>query len=84
MTIDEIDAMKWLIDALDHLQQYERYSEEMRKIGRGCSISSEFSPKYLQAGIRSAIQKHLSDTNSLTHADRAKLANIELERHLPA
>jgi hypothetical protein len=38
--------------AQDHLEQYRAYSDEMAKIGRGCSISSEYLPGTLAVQIR--------------------------------
>ena len=61
MTLQEIDAIKWLIDALDHLQQYRIYSDSMAKEGKGCSISSPFTPKYLEGAIKTALQNTLTD-----------------------
>ena len=60
MTINEIDDMKWLFDALDHLVQYDKYAEHMKKEGKGFSPTSPFSPKYIQSAIKTVIQKHLT------------------------
>jgi len=52
-------AQQLLFDALtiaqDHLAQYRRYSEEMRAIGRGCSLSSAFQPETADTIIAHAI-----------------------------
>jgi len=53
MTVDELLSI--LAIAADHLAQYRQYSEEMRKIGRGVHISSEFQPEYLQTMIDHAL-----------------------------
>ena len=38
----KLDYLLYALErAREHLAQYERYSEEMRTIGRGCHISSE-------------------------------------------
>ena len=45
MTINEVDAMKWLIDSLDHLQQYRKYSARMaERHGMGFTPDSSFTP----------------------------------------
>lgn len=41
------DAKDTLAIARDHLAQYRRYSEEMRAIGRGASIYSEWGEESL-------------------------------------
>jgi hypothetical protein len=46
--------------ALDHLRQYRRYSEEMRKIGRGFDPSSPYSQESVEVVIRSALESHES------------------------
>ena len=66
MTLEEIDAMKWMFDALDHLQQYKKYSDFMAKKGTGFSPNSPFSTNYLIAAMKTTIEKHLVGTFALT------------------
>jgi len=58
METTQIDTVKWLIDALDHLKQYQAYSEHMRADGKGFTPSSPFSPEYLNSAIKSVIQNN--------------------------
>jgi hypothetical protein len=43
--------------ALDHIRQYSRYSEEMRKIGRGLSISSPTQPESMETWLVSILHR---------------------------
>ena len=43
--------------AADHLKQYRRYSDEMRHIGRGITISSAYQPDTLDTLIREALSQ---------------------------
>jgi len=43
--------------AYDHLLQYQRYSDEMRHIGRGAHISSPVTPEYLKGYLKNIIAK---------------------------
>lgn len=51
------DMLAALDAAREHLRQYRAYSESMRAIGRGCSLSHQFSPEYLDGIIDAAIRK---------------------------
>jgi hypothetical protein len=51
------DLLAWMKISLDQLQQYRNYSESMRKIGRGCSIASEFTPEHTLGVLESLIAK---------------------------
>lgn len=46
-----------LKDTQDCLRQYHNYSEEMKKIGRGFSPSSQYSNEYLRGLIDESILK---------------------------
>lgn len=70
MTLQEIDSIKWLIDALDHLQQYQAYSKAMSKNGNGFSPASPFSPDYLNAAIKTALQNTIVNTVTLTPREK--------------
>ena len=51
------DLLAWLKISLDHLQQFHNYSELMRKIGKGCSIDSEFQPEDTIGVLKNLITK---------------------------
>ena len=55
------ESQQLVLDALtiaqDHLAQYRRYSESMRTIGRGCSISSPYQPDTADHIIAAAIRE---------------------------
>lgn len=61
-TPDTLEQLRFALElAQDHLNQYRRYSEEMRKIGRGLYLSSPYSADYADGIIATA----LADTTSL-------------------
>lgn len=51
------DLLAALKIAQEHISQYRKYSDEMSKIGRGLSISSEYQPEYADNIIKDAISK---------------------------
>jgi hypothetical protein len=42
--------------AREHIEQYRAYSEEMRKIGRGCMVLSAYQPETLATIMREALK----------------------------
>ena len=79
MTIEEQDSFKWMIDALDHLQQYRRYTDSTAKQGMaGCIPTSQFSPKYLEGALETAIKTHLWGKTPLDHREVMMLEGVKL------
>lgn len=61
MSIEKDDYIAALEILLDHHKQFQAYSERMRSIGKGCGISSPYSPEHAQRIAEAAIAKRRAE-----------------------